>query len=122
MSKYTVTPGPFLTITVTEVISRDEIIAIIRQHYPTLASMSVLWDFSATDVSHLTGQDFEQIAAAAATVLSRGPARKTAYVVADQRSYSTAWKYINAAFAARLPAEYAVFTSSKRASEWLQQK
>ena len=121
MPKYSLSRGPFLSISVTEPISCDEIIAIIREHYPTLGDFSVLWDFSSIDVGYLTGKDFEQIVAAANAVMPRGVTRKIAYVVADQRSYSVAWKYINAAFSARLPAEYAVFTHSKRAIEWLQQ-
>lgn len=121
MPKYSLSRGPFLSIAVNEPISCDEIIAIIREHYPTLGNLSVLWDFSAIDVGYLTSKDFEQIVAAASAVTPRGCTRKLAYVVADQRSYSVAWKYINAAFSARLPAEYAVFTTANRAVEWLQQ-
>jgi hypothetical protein len=110
-----------LTFTTAGTMTAAEIIAAIREHYPTFAGRCTLWDFSGSDVTKLTQADFTQIATAAAAVLPRGATRKTAYVVSDQASYVAACKYLNAAISARLPAEYAVFTSVRPARDWLKE-
>lgn len=108
-----------LTITVTGVATRAAIIAVVQEHYPTLTSQVVLWDFSGSDSSRLTNEDFEAIAAAAKAAVTGKMLRKTAYVAADENAYLVACKYLNAAVAARLPVEYAVFTELAAAKAWL---
>jgi len=98
----------------------EEILEGIRAHYPTFNGRRTLWDFSQADVTKLSQADFSRIAAAASAVLPRAMTRKTAYVVSDQASYVAACKYLNEAISARLPAEYAVFTSLRSARDWLQ--
>jgi hypothetical protein len=108
-----------LTIAVEGVTSRDDIIALIRENYPTLERRSTLWDFSRSDVTQLTAADFAAIAAVVGSVLPRDTPRKTAYLVADQKAYLIACKYMLQASSVRLPSEYAVFTTKARAQDWL---
>jgi hypothetical protein len=108
-----------LTIAVDGASSCDDIIALIRENYPTLETRSILWDFSRGDVSQLTAADFAAIAAVVGSVLPRDTPRKTAYLVADQKAYLVACKYMLQASSVRLPSEYAVFIAASRAREWL---
>lgn len=108
-----------MTIASAGPVSRDGIIEIIRAHYPGFRGHAILWDFSRGDVSQLTKEDLELIAVTARSALPTGITRKTAYVVSDMRAFAMACKYLNEAVSARVPAEYAVFTSEPNARKWL---
>ncbi len=108
-----------LVITPRGTASRAMISALVQQHYPNLGERSILWDFSGADVSQINREDLDAIAAGARQVLSPGVSRKIGYVVSDSGAYVKACKYFNAAVAAGLPAEYAVFTTRAAAEQWL---
>lgn len=108
-----------LVIAPSGVATRDSIAALVTEHYPNLGGRSVLWDFSRGEVSQLTREDLDAVAAVAFTFLRPTGSRKVAYVVADSAAYVKACKYFNAAVAAGLPAEYAVFTTRSAAETWL---
>lgn len=108
-----------LVITARGSASRESITALLTKHYPALDGRSVLWDFSQADVSAITRQDCEAVAAAAFSFLPRTTGRKVAYLVSDGAAYVKACKYLNAAVEAGLRAEYAVFTTRSAAETWL---
>lgn len=109
----------WLILTPRGISTRESIAALIAEHYPNLGGRFVLWDFSHADVSQITREDIDAVAAVAFMVLKPTGSRKVAYVVADAAAYVKACKYFNAAVAAGLPAEYAVFTTRAAAETWL---
>jgi hypothetical protein len=110
-----------LTLAAEGVLSADRIIQIINEHYPSLAGRSVLWDLTSADTNSQTSEDFVRIASAVRKITHGTEGRrKTAFVMADGKSYIRMCKYLNTAVSSRVPVEYAVFTNCEDAKKWLE--
>ena len=111
--------GEILTLRASGPLTADEVVGAINERYPGMAGSRVLWDLSAADMSGQTQADFARIASAARNARSPGKHFKTAFVVADAQNFAKQWRYINQAFTARVPVEYAAFRDRGSAERWL---
>jgi hypothetical protein len=110
-----------LTLAAEDVLSVDRIIQTISECYPSLAGRSVLWNLTSADTNSLTREDFVSIASTVRKIMHGTEGRrKTAFAMADGKSYLTMCKYLNTAVSSRVPVEYAVFTNCKDAKKWLE--
>lgn len=110
-----------LTITTTGRLTAERIVEIAREHYPGLDNRSVLWDFTASDLTGISREGITAIAMTIRTLLPREGSRKTAFVVADLANYVRVCSYVNEAVTVRMPTEYAVFMTVPQAQSWLKQ-
>lgn len=109
-----------MTVAVEGVLSTEQVLEIIKEHYPSLGNRCILWDLTRADVGSLTKEGFVRIAAAARQFHPQSGAQKTAFAVADAASYVKICKYLNNATSARVAVEYNVFTGYPAAKQWLE--
>lgn len=110
-----------LTIAPEGVLSVNDVIQIVEQHYSTFKGRRTLWDLSQADVAAITREDFGKIAAVVRKIVQHGEPRKTAYVVTDSPTFAKMCKYLNETISAGVPVEYSVFTNRAAAQRWLDQ-
>jgi hypothetical protein len=113
--------GELMTVTVTGVLRADDVVAVVREYYPTFRGGQMLWDLGAVDSSGVQRADLVRIALAALDHTPSGVSRKTAYVVSGQNDYLLIWKYLNEVMQVRVPVEYQAFTDVATASRWLKE-
>jgi len=100
-------------------LTAGDVVDILEKHYSEIGDRQILWDLMQADLSWLAEEHFGDIARNAATKLKPRTLRKTAYAVGRPSDYAIILRYLNAAFSARVPAEYAVFTNVDVARQWL---
>lgn len=106
-------------IVVRGALAVQDIVQIVRDEFPRLPTGLVLCDLSASDITAITPEDFLTIAAATRMVTPENTSRKTAYVAGTGATYAKLCRYLNVASLARVPVEYAVFTTADEATRWL---
>ena len=99
-------------------VTTETIVRIINQAYPKHTFQTVLWDFSAADVTAVEKESFGLVAKRARVVLPPH-VRKTAFVVSSPQRYTKVCKYLNQTFAEGLWSEYKPFFSTAEALLWL---
>ena len=110
-----------MTVRVEGPLTADDVIAIIRAHYPGFHGPRIVWDLTRADLSRADPQDFTRTAMAAREHTPRDILRKTAYVVSGEPDLLMAWRYLNAVMHVHVPVEYKVFTHLAIAHDWLSQ-
>ncbi len=104
------------------VLSVEDVIAAIWEHYEKAAGRPVMWLLPYGSVEALSLDDFNRIAAISRKVIPPEGRAKTALVVPDAAGFVKMCKYLNAALATGIPVEYAVFNSEAAALKWLGQR
>jgi hypothetical protein len=107
-----------LRITCSGGIATETIVRIINQTYPKHTFDTVLWDFTAADVTAVAKDSLGLVAKRARVVLPPH-VRKTAFVVSSPQSYTKVCNYLNQTFAEGLWSEYKPFFSVVEALSWL---
>jgi hypothetical protein len=108
-----------MTIVSDGICSADDMVQSINEYYPSSDGRFILWDLMRADISSLTEEGFERIASAARKALPPRESRRTAIAVGNRLGYIIMSKYLNKAVAARVSAEYSVFTNFDAAKQWL---
>lgn len=112
-----------VTVTVDGVLTREEAVGIIAEHYPKLIDSGCVWDLRRSDVFQLNAADLEAIALTVAdAALADGAvdgAPKSAFLVADAKSYTRVCSYLSRHTRMRAKVEAAVFTNGDEAYRWV---
>lgn len=107
-----------LILRVTGELSFDELVATIKEHFPSL-TRDLIWDFRHGTLRSVTAAQLERIPAIARQHMPNRPGGKTAYVVAADVDFGLLRMYIAIASYSQLPYEYNVFRDYEEALRWV---
>jgi hypothetical protein len=100
-------------------VTRDDILATVREYYPERVAKHIIWDFTPDGIETLTTEDMKAIATEVKATPTRRVGGRTAYVGSENFTYTLTCMYTAVATMAQIPVEYSVFRKISEAREWI---
>ena len=115
--------GSLLIVSVSGVLTAEEVASVIAQYYSNGIVKDVIWDIAIGSLSFISNDGFREIAGVANKALESGARQggKTAYIGSAEQEYGVLKMYTAIAELTGVPTQYNVFGTIKEARNWIDQ-
>ncbi len=100
-------------------LTTDELVKSIRDFYASSITLNVIWDLTKSDLSQISAQDVQHVAALSADYKDSRPSGKTAVVGSDDLTFGLARMYELNKNSTDLAFETKSFRSIEEAYDWI---
>ena len=116
-----ITEGNLLIVTVSGDLTADEVIAVVKEYYPTNQVKDVIWDLTNGTMKSISFAGFHEMAITTKMVVSFGARKngRTVFVGTTDEDYSVNKMYTVMAEVTGVPISYKVFRTIDEARNWM---